>query len=97
MSPPRILVCNDDGIASDGLLALVEAVAPLGEVWVCAPDVRPPWMLRPAGKSSPVTTSSTSCMFLSQCARSSAVAGARIDAPITSSDFGILSGFIASK
>src|SRR5215212_7561560 len=34
----RILVSNDDGIASRGLLALVEAVAPLAEVWVVAPE-----------------------------------------------------------
>ncbi len=35
---PRILVSNDDGYFSDGLQALVEAVSPLGEVWVVAPD-----------------------------------------------------------
>lgn len=35
---PRILVSNDDGYFSDGLKALVEAVSPLGEVWVVAPD-----------------------------------------------------------
>jgi 5'-nucleotidase len=34
----RILVSNDDGIHSKGLQALVEAVTPLGEVWVVAPD-----------------------------------------------------------
>ena len=34
----RILVSNDDGIASRGLAALVEAVTPLGEVWVVAPE-----------------------------------------------------------
>src|SRR6187431_1017792 len=34
----RILVSNDDGYASEGLKALVEAVAPLGEVWVVAPE-----------------------------------------------------------
>ena len=37
-SRPRILVSNDDGIDSPGLAALVEAVLPLGEVWVVAPD-----------------------------------------------------------
>ncbi|MDC0708141.1 5'/3'-nucleotidase SurE [Stigmatella sp. ncwal1] len=36
--PPRILVSNDDGYFSEGLRALVEAVSPLGEVWVVAPD-----------------------------------------------------------
>ena len=33
-----ILVCNDDGIRSEGLQALARAVEPLGEVWVVAPD-----------------------------------------------------------
>jgi 5'-nucleotidase len=33
-----ILVCNDDGISSEGLAALADAMAPLGEVWVVAPD-----------------------------------------------------------
>jgi 5'/3'-nucleotidase len=33
-----ILVCNDDGIRSEGLRALASAVAPLGEVYVVAPD-----------------------------------------------------------
>ncbi|MCC6848289.1 MAG: 5'/3'-nucleotidase SurE [Deltaproteobacteria bacterium] len=33
-----ILVCNDDGIRSDGIQALARAVAPLGEVYVVAPD-----------------------------------------------------------
>lgn len=36
---PRILVSNDDGIGSEGLATLAEAVAPLGEVWVVAPEV----------------------------------------------------------
>ncbi|MFZ5444980.1 MAG: 5'/3'-nucleotidase SurE [Myxococcota bacterium] len=35
---PRILVSNDDGIHARGLQALVEAVEPLGEVWVVAPQ-----------------------------------------------------------
>ncbi|GIW40677.1 MAG: 5'-nucleotidase SurE [Candidatus Binatia bacterium] len=34
----RILLCNDDGIHSAGLRALEEAVSPLGEVYVVAPD-----------------------------------------------------------
>lgn len=29
---------NDDGVDCDGILALAEAVSPLGEVWVVAPD-----------------------------------------------------------
>jgi 5'-nucleotidase len=33
-----ILVCNDDGIQAAGLRALEVALAPLGEVWVVAPD-----------------------------------------------------------
>ena len=34
----RILVSNDDGVESRGLRALAEALLPLGEVTVCAPD-----------------------------------------------------------
>lgn len=34
----RILVSNDDGHLAPGLTALVEAMSPLGEVWVVAPD-----------------------------------------------------------
>jgi len=34
----RILVTNDDGIASAGLTALAEALGKLGDVWVVAPD-----------------------------------------------------------
>ena len=35
---PRILVTNDDGIESRGLLALKQALEPLGEVLVIAPE-----------------------------------------------------------
>ena len=35
--PYRILVTNDDGVDSPGLAALVEALAPLGEVTIVAP------------------------------------------------------------
>ena len=38
MSKRPILVTNDDGITSPGIHALAEALEPLGEVWVCAPD-----------------------------------------------------------
>ncbi|HZW90743.1 MAG TPA: 5'/3'-nucleotidase SurE [Myxococcaceae bacterium] len=34
----RLLVLNDDGIGSAGITALAEAVEPLGEVWVVAPE-----------------------------------------------------------
>jgi 5'-nucleotidase len=34
----RILVSNDDGVLSAGLEALAGAMAPLGEVWVVAPE-----------------------------------------------------------
>jgi 5'-nucleotidase len=37
-SRPRILVSNDDGVTSEGIQALAEAMAPLGEVWVVAPE-----------------------------------------------------------
>jgi 5'-nucleotidase len=35
---PRILITNDDGIESRGLLALKQALDPLGEVYVLAPE-----------------------------------------------------------
>ncbi len=35
---PRILISNDDGYASEGIRSLAEALDPLGEVWVCAPE-----------------------------------------------------------
>jgi 5'-nucleotidase len=35
---PRILVTNDDGVESRGLLALKQALQPIGEVTVVAPD-----------------------------------------------------------
>jgi len=35
---PRILVSNDDGHSSEGIRALADAMEPLGEVWVVAPD-----------------------------------------------------------
>lgn len=34
----RLLLCNDDGIHSEGLKALEEALAPFGEIFVVAPD-----------------------------------------------------------
>lgn len=34
----RILVANDDGIDSPGLMALADALKVIGEVWVVAPD-----------------------------------------------------------
>ena len=38
---PRILVTNDDGIESRGLLALKQALDPIGDVTVVAPDIEP--------------------------------------------------------
>ena len=38
MQRPLILVTNDDGIDSKGLWAVAEALAPLGEILVVAPD-----------------------------------------------------------
>ncbi|GAG49128.1 unnamed protein product, partial [marine sediment metagenome] len=35
----RILITNDDGIYSPGLLALLESLHDLGEVWLVAPTV----------------------------------------------------------
>jgi 5'-nucleotidase len=37
-TPPTILVTNDDGIESRGLLALAQALRPIGEVYVLAPE-----------------------------------------------------------
>jgi 5'-nucleotidase len=37
-SDTRILVHNDDGYEAGGIVALAEAMRPLGEVWVVAPD-----------------------------------------------------------
>ena len=34
----KILITNDDGIASDGIVRLAEAAKEFGEVWVVAPD-----------------------------------------------------------
>jgi 5'-nucleotidase len=34
---PRILVTNDDGVHSEGIKALADALMPLGEVTVVAP------------------------------------------------------------
>ena len=34
----KILITNDDGIASDGIVRLAKAAVKLGEVWVVAPD-----------------------------------------------------------
>jgi 5'-nucleotidase len=49
MQKPLILVTNDDGVESLGLWAAVEAVAPLGDVLVVAPDRQ--WSA--AGRSMP--------------------------------------------
>jgi 5'-nucleotidase len=38
MTPPHILVTNDDGVTSPGLLALKQALEPYGRVSVIAPD-----------------------------------------------------------
>lgn len=38
MAKPQILVTNDDGIQAPGLATLAEALEPLGDVWVYAPD-----------------------------------------------------------
>jgi len=46
----RILVSNDDGIDSPGLLALADALQALGEVWVVAP------MAEQSAKSHALTT-----------------------------------------
>jgi 5'-nucleotidase len=37
-SHPNILVCNDDGVRSEGITALAEALRELGTVYIVAPD-----------------------------------------------------------
>jgi 5'-nucleotidase len=57
----RILITNDDGISAPGLAALEQALKPLGEVYVCAPQteqsgtsrgitLRRPLRFHPAGE-----------------------------------------------
>src|SRR4029078_5904541 len=38
---PRILITNDDGVESRGLLALRQALDPIGDTIVVAPDTNP--------------------------------------------------------
>jgi hypothetical protein len=45
-SRPRILVTNDDGVESRGLLALKQALEPMGDVTVVAPDTNQRSMVR---------------------------------------------------
>ncbi|MHC1771013.1 MAG: 5'/3'-nucleotidase SurE [Flexilinea sp.] len=40
MDKPQIVLTNDDGIDSPGLWAMAEKLAPLGELWVVAPNVQ---------------------------------------------------------
>lgn len=53
MTEPLILITNDDGIESAGLAAAVEALSPLGEILVAAPDRQ--WS--GAGRSMPLAVS----------------------------------------
>ncbi|HUT83164.1 MAG TPA: 5'/3'-nucleotidase SurE, partial [Thermodesulfobacteriota bacterium] len=34
----KILVTNDDGIHSEGIITLAASLKPLGEIWMVAPD-----------------------------------------------------------
>jgi 5'-nucleotidase len=34
----RLLLCNDDGFDAPGLAALADALEPLGEIWIAAPE-----------------------------------------------------------
>ncbi|HPW56005.1 MAG: 5'/3'-nucleotidase SurE [Thermoanaerobaculaceae bacterium] len=38
MRQPLLLVCNDDGFSSPGIQVLIATLAPVGDVWVVAPD-----------------------------------------------------------
>jgi 5'-nucleotidase len=44
----RILISNDDGIYSPGILALAEAAAKFGDVRIVAPDVEQSSMVPPS-------------------------------------------------
>lgn len=70
MERPLILLSNDDGIDSHGLWAVVEAVAPLAEVLVVAPDRQ--WS--GAGRCMPHTVTGAYQQFYRE------VAGQRIQA-----------------
>ncbi len=50
---PQILIVNDDGIDTPGIAALAEALAPLGDIYICAPDGNR------SGASHSVTTAKT--------------------------------------
>lgn len=55
MKDPLIIVTNDDGIHSAGLRAAVEALSPLGELLIVAPDRQ--WS--GAGRSMPLSVTSS--------------------------------------
>jgi 5'-nucleotidase len=58
LEEPLIIVTNDDGIHSAGLRAAVEALTPLGELLIVAPDRQ--WS--GAGRSMPLNVTSSSKM-----------------------------------
>ena len=53
---PLLLITNDDGIQATGLISLIEAVRPLGEVVVVAPDVPRSGMSSAITHSNPIRT-----------------------------------------
>ncbi len=75
-APMRVLLTNDDGFWSDGLQALVEALEPLAELWVVAPDreqsaashaislARPLRLHRLAERRYAVDGTPTDCVYL---------------------------------
>ncbi len=74
----RILLTNDDGIDAPGLLALEQAAAELGEVWVVAPHLeasatshavsltKPLWIEQRDERRYTVSGTPTDCVFIGQ-------------------------------
>lgn len=86
MEQPLILVTNDDGIQSDGLWAAVEAVVPIGEVIVVAPDRQ--WSA--AGRSMPHTVTGNYTETVRHIAGHDVRAYAVDASPAMAADHGVL-------
>lgn len=75
---PRILISNDDGYDAPGIQVLIDALEPLGDIWVVAPDSeqsasshsltlrRPIEVIRVSDRHFRVTGTPTDCVVLAQ-------------------------------
>jgi len=75
---PRILISNDDGYDAPGIRVLIDALEPLGDVWVVAPDAeqsaashsltlrRPIEVIQVSDRRFRVTGTPTDCVVLAQ-------------------------------